>query len=330
MNNLTDGMSYLVNANIPSSVTQLQGTTMAMGGCQGIQRRITDTAFSLLEISFGDGLADALEQSRTSDYTCPGYTQDGLISYILVFWVFLTNVLILNMLIAMMNYTFDKQIKEVHSVWLLDVSYRIMRYERIFPELVTQLHRPVVSYSIWRLKFWAQFADNCVLVLYCLPEFHFCGHRLGGYSLFAAFLNLVRGCQRSQMNSAQEFDEIITEITGKIKEEVDEKSTKVQQLIRPVIRGKGRLASESLNILARKSSVPSEVNRWKKAIYEKFNVQKLDTDVLDKFLLFVSLIFQLEMIGQSLNETQSKAETRPWRKTKQENLPVSCINEDST
>ena len=89
-------------------------------------------------------------------------------------------------------------------------------------------------------------------------------------------------------------------------------------------------SSESLNILARKSSVPLEVKRWKKAIDKKLKGQKLDTEVLDKFLLFVSLIFQLEMIGQSLNETQSKAETRPWRKTKQENLPVSCINEDST
>ena len=71
------------------------------------------------------------------------------------------------------------------------------------------------------------------------------------------------------------------------------------------------------------------MKRWKKAIDKKLKGQKLDTEVLDKFLLFVSLIFQLEMIGQSLNETQSKAETRPWRKTQRENLPGNGMNEDT-
>ena len=110
-----------------------------------------------------------------SDYQCAGFTPNALTIYILVFWVFLTNVLILNMIVAMMNHTFDRHIEGVESAWLLDVSYRIMRYERLFPELKNQMQTPRVSYSVWKIKFWKQLLMDMCLVLYCLPDVHLWG-----------------------------------------------------------------------------------------------------------------------------------------------------------
>ena len=172
--NLTNDLAYLENANVVSGVV-LQDTAMAIDGCGQTKRTLQDTGFTLLEMSFGDGLADALQQARRTDYECAGFTPDFLIGYILVFWVFLTNVLILNMLVAMMNYTFDKQVKTVRAVWILDVSYRIMRYQHVFPELTARMQRPWRLLSIWQTKYWSSFASDFLLVLYCIPEVHMWG-----------------------------------------------------------------------------------------------------------------------------------------------------------
>jgi hypothetical protein len=62
---VTNNMAYLVNNNIPGQdPTQLAGTHMAMDGCKELRRSIQDTAFTLFEISFGDGLSEALDQAR--------------------------------------------------------------------------------------------------------------------------------------------------------------------------------------------------------------------------------------------------------------------------
>lgn len=61
-------LTYLVNSNSPST-DQLLATETALDGCHSFRRSMLDTAFALLEISFGDGLADALEQARTKPYT---------------------------------------------------------------------------------------------------------------------------------------------------------------------------------------------------------------------------------------------------------------------
>ena len=63
-----------------------------------------------------DGLADGLSAARGTDYECAGFRESGLVAMILVFWVFLTNVLILNMLIAMMDTTMDRQVGVVRAL----------------------------------------------------------------------------------------------------------------------------------------------------------------------------------------------------------------------
>jgi hypothetical protein len=168
-------LTYLVNDNIPPHASSLLATETALDGCWSKRRTLTDTAFALMEISFGDGLADALEQARRSPYECAGFNSDSLTAFLLVFWVFVTNVLILNMLIAIMNKTFDDEMKSIKSRMLLDLSYRIMRYERAFPEVADQIQRADSDrgLSCFSLQYWTFLVYRPLLVLYCLPEIHF-------------------------------------------------------------------------------------------------------------------------------------------------------------
>ena len=173
-------LAYLQNTN-PIDNPLLLSTEIGVSGCHGNRHSLTDTAFALLEISFGDGLADALEQARSKPYVCAGFRPDYLIGYLLVLWVFLTNTLIINMLISMMNYTLDKQRLVLGSEWLLDVSKRMMRYDRMFPELAPRMASPQQSYSIFSTMYWWARLDDLVLILVCIPEVHFliiCGQLL--------------------------------------------------------------------------------------------------------------------------------------------------------
>ena len=333
MDQLT-GISYLVNANIPSDVQQMQGTSMALDGCASVRRRLQDTAFSLLEISFGDGLADALEQSRRSDYRCAGFTPDGLTSYILVFWVFLTNVLVLNMLIAMMNYTFDNQLKRVHSVWLLDVSYRIMRYERIFPELVVRLQRPVCSYSIWRYKFWTNLLSDCLLALYCVPEVHTWGYGHVGYIWIVR--NVLK-CIVDDPEANDRFKSLEADIDTVLKKDATITdaggSGKISRMFKSVNSVRAPRASDRLEKLAKHDVVAEEVIEWEKALQAQFATVQLpgtnadrenplqesqeqatrDQSSRHQLLVLVSLIYQLNLIQQTFDESRTLAVTRPWR-----------------
>ena len=174
-----DNLTYLVNSNAPAT-NQLLATATALDGCHDFRRTITDTAFSLLEISFGDGLADALQQARSKPYHCAGFAPDYLVGYLLILWAFLTNTLIMNMLIAMMNHTFDHQRDNLNMIWLLDVSKRIIRYESSFPELAHRIARPEHIYSVFKTKYLASRLEDLGLIFYCVPEIHFVANMLNG------------------------------------------------------------------------------------------------------------------------------------------------------
>jgi hypothetical protein len=162
-------LSYLSNDNMPPFASSLLATETALEGCSSKRRDIFDTAFTLMEISFGDGLADSLEQARSKPYDCAGFTPDYLTSGLLMLWVFVTNVLFFNLLIAMMNKTVDKEIENIESTMLLDLSYRILRYERVFPEIMDW----VLQSDHGASAFWKTWIDTFLLIAYCVPELHF-------------------------------------------------------------------------------------------------------------------------------------------------------------
>ncbi len=68
-----------------------------------------DTAYKLFALSLGDGLADTiLASSSVSNNGCDGFTPDKFLGLLYVIWIILTNILQLNLLIAMMTRIFEK------------------------------------------------------------------------------------------------------------------------------------------------------------------------------------------------------------------------------
>ena len=48
----------------------------------------------------------------------------------------------LNMIIAMMSHTYDKRLKENDEIWKVEIFSRIIRFEKLFPELWSIAHKP--------------------------------------------------------------------------------------------------------------------------------------------------------------------------------------------
>ena len=165
-------LTYLQNTN-PTSANLLLTSDVQLNGCYNFRRSLADTAFTLLEVSFGDGLADSLEQARYRPYECAGFNPDNITVYLVILWVFVTNVLILNMLIAIMTDTLDEQREKLSSVWLIDISKRVLRYDHFFPELAPRMARPVQRNSFFSRTYVYARLDDLRLILYCIPEFHF-------------------------------------------------------------------------------------------------------------------------------------------------------------
>ena len=168
-------LTYMANTNPTNPPNILLTADVDLNGCLALRHRLVDTAFALLEISFGDGLADGLEQARSKPYECAGFTPDYLIGYLLVLWVFLTNTLLVNMLIAMMNNTFDAQREELSSVWLLDISKRMLRYDVHFLDLgprIAMMEQGEVHTMTNARKYILSWLDNIWVIVRCVPEVH--------------------------------------------------------------------------------------------------------------------------------------------------------------
>ena len=86
--------------------------------------------------------------------------------------MFLTNTLIMNLLIAMMNTTFEQQQETRAQEWLLDLSMRILWYQGKFPELALRMEADQQSNTMIHRGYWLSRLDDLLLVLYCLPEVH--------------------------------------------------------------------------------------------------------------------------------------------------------------
>jgi hypothetical protein len=212
MNTIQDGLHH--NA-------RLAYLDFDMEGCKSQRRSIYDTAFALLSISLGDGFADALQQARTYQFRCGGFDPDVLIAFLFIVWVFFTNVLQLNMLIAMMSSTLDLESKQVHQKWLLDLSYRIMRYEKTFPELSMRAHRATHNRSFWANKYWLGLLSDLGIVLYCMPEVHLAGYSFKAYLLLKKWLWAFFKCTQcfcSKKTLGEEWERVIESIKKYLEE----------------------------------------------------------------------------------------------------------------
>eukprot|EP00291_Cryptomonas_curvata_P024454 CAMPEP_0172156042 /NCGR_PEP_ID=MMETSP1050-20130122/2967_1 /TAXON_ID=233186 /ORGANISM="Cryptomonas curvata, Strain CCAP979/52" /LENGTH=1139 /DNA_ID=CAMNT_0012825019 /DNA_START=308 /DNA_END=3727 /DNA_ORIENTATION=+ len=126
----------------------------------------SDTAYKMLTVSLGDGFSDILQDSRArQDPTCGGFQVDYLLSVIYFAWIVLTNILTMNLLIAMLSRTFTSNFEASRDNWILDIVARVIRYEISYPELRQRAHRPTrTTFSLKALR------EDISLALVCLPE----------------------------------------------------------------------------------------------------------------------------------------------------------------
>jgi hypothetical protein len=81
--------------------------------------------------------------------------------------VVLTNILTMNVLIAMLSKTYIKNVERSDATWTLDIMGRVIQYERQFPELLARAHRPTrPSYN------FSSLLEDMGLIVYCIPEVH--------------------------------------------------------------------------------------------------------------------------------------------------------------
>jgi hypothetical protein len=134
--------------------------------CSAKVMRTSDTAFKLLTMSLGDGFTDILQESRSlPDPACGGFQADYLLIVLYFAWIVLTNILAMNLLIAMISQTFDSKFGHNSEDWHLDIVARVIRYEHNFPELLRVSHRPTRnSLSI------SGISEDVSLTIMCVPE----------------------------------------------------------------------------------------------------------------------------------------------------------------
>jgi hypothetical protein len=251
-----------------------------------------------------------------------------LINYILVFWVFLTNVLILNMLIAMMNTTFSQQEKNVHAVWLLDVSYRIMRFEKLFPELKDRMrtsraelkntmHTSRSQYSVLNKHFWQQLLWDMCLVLYCLPEIHIWGFSHAAFVWICRMIKFKSSRDENGLNTPwnttlENLSRTLNELTAS---EVNQGSGRPMEghsfILRRADELKGLGLDQRVMGIALLEAVREEVNSW----FSLFDSRKdqvlvvkkplpgpeVQIDNVHTTLLYISLIYRLDLLAQNFD-----------------------------
>jgi hypothetical protein len=335
---VTDDRAYLVDGNMADNANQLYDTSIAMNGCAGVKWSIYDTAYNLLQISFGDGFSDALAQVRRLDYECAGFTPDALSGYILVLWMVVTNTLILNVLIAVMNYSFEEQKKNIHAIWLLDVSYRIMRYERLFPELIARMQIGKAHYSLWRTKFWKQLFMDCCVVIYCLPEAHLWGFPHAIYVWIKRRISMLATCNSAAGDTSRDgYDTVVEGLVGEVEvivfktEWKAKNAARIRAGVRPfdisseaqglatrmkkvAADAKGDTIKCKLSAVSKLSSVSNEVRGWLQATEAHSDIvrpaadgqdrsQRLEPNRSAKLLLVISLICRLELLQQEFQES---------------------------
>jgi len=128
----------------------------------------SDTAYKLFTTSLGDGFGDILQMSRSkADASCGGYEAAHLLAVLWTTWVVLTNILELNLFVAILNNTMTNESDKSEDKWYRDILTRVIAYERRFPELQNRAHKPSSSSG---LQSWI---DDILLILYCVPEIHF-------------------------------------------------------------------------------------------------------------------------------------------------------------
>ena len=202
------------------------------------------------------------------------------------------------MIIAIMNNTMDRQKADLDHVWVLDVSYRIMRYEQIFPELTERMQRPVIHHSIWTWLYWESFLFDMCLACYCIPEVHLQG--LTGATYFhirSAWVKTFGPTQKKLPKAwSTDLQDIGEKVEGIVKENMKQKKhvTWESQTTKPP-----RLAGsirEKIVRMASKEHAVAQAIAWSRLL------KNTEDKEMRKPLLLVGMIYEviIQCSGSSL------------------------------
>jgi hypothetical protein len=110
--------------------SSFHGCALEAGGCPDEPEAFSGVGSSLLWlvwVSLGDNVGDI--QTIYRDAQDPGLV---VVAYLA--WVVLSSVLLLNLLIAMMSKTFEKDDEDTDRVWMFPFAALVLRYERLLSE----------------------------------------------------------------------------------------------------------------------------------------------------------------------------------------------------
>ena len=166
--------------------------------CETRVMSMSDTAFKLLTVSLGDGFTDILQASRsTQDTTCGGFQPDGLYVILYFGWIVITNILQLNLFIAMLTRTFDTNVEKSDRIWRLDICSRVFRYEKQYPDLIDRARGPTSHKPVASRGFLLDLAVKVGIIVYCVPEIRW----------FVRAARAAAGGLRSALSGAEKSDD---------------------------------------------------------------------------------------------------------------------------
>ena len=102
-------------------------------------------------------------------------------------------------------------------MWLLDLSYLILRNEQRFPELALRLQAPVRRSSVWSREHWARVFWNTCLVIYCLPEVHLWGLTGHAYVRLRAAVAAYCGGQQPADEQERAIGEVVAALESQVR-----------------------------------------------------------------------------------------------------------------
>ena len=209
-----------------------------------------------------------------------------------------------------MNYTFDTKLKTIRSVWILDVSYRIFRYQQSLPELAARMQRRAQTLSIWRVKYWKSVAANAVLVFYCLPEVHLYGIWIRSLRFLTYVGHDLKPAEQAIRNAYGNVRKSLEqgEVAGM------ERGVKSRILRRVMLLNRQEDINSLAAILGRAEALDREAENWMDAIKTVTsgplnNMQ--DKKTAHEALTFVSLVYHLGVIRDSFQEARMVVQDAP-------------------
>ena len=201
------------------------------------------------------------------------------------------------MIIAMMNNTLNQQSVDLDRVWLIDVSYRIMRFERLLPELAERMQQSQSGFSIWSWNYWKSTLYDVCLVFYCIPEIHCFGVTRIAYFYIKSALLLVFGSKQEMLSTG--LEKLLLTLGREVQENVEKRMKFAEGCIGSLSRVNFFTWSIAGNIvaLARRGRTAQQAQTWIKIVNKLNEARILDADSKDetlmKGLLLLMLIHQV-------------------------------------